>query len=124
MLRQALLAARSLAEEGVDTGVIDVHTIKPLDVDAIRGAAAATSVIVTVEDHLVTNGLGSAVAECVTDAGIPCRMARLGIPDLFSMIGPPAELYRHHGYDATGIHRTVLSLVESRSRHTDGSATQ
>jgi transketolase len=125
MLRHALLAARSLAEVGISAGVLDVHTIKPLDIDAVQRAAKSTGVIVTVEDHLVTNGLGSAVAECVTDAGIACRMARLGIPDLFSMIGPPGDLYRHHGYDAAGIHRAVLGLLQpSRSQETEGSATQ
>jgi transketolase len=124
MLRHALLAAQSLSNAGLDVGVIDMHTIKPLDVDAVRRAAEATGVIVTVEDHLVTNGLGSAVAECVTDAGIPCRMARLGIPDVFSIIGPPAELYHHHGYDAAGIERAVLRLVEGGTRQADGAATQ
>ena len=124
MLRHALLAARNLADRGLDVGVIDMHTIKPLDADAVRRAAETSGVVVTVEDHLVTNGLGSAVAECVTDAGIPCRMARLGIPDVFSIIGPPAELYQHHGYDAAGIERAVLRLVEGREGQADGAATQ
>jgi transketolase len=124
MLRHALLAARTLAAAGVSAGVIDAHTVKPLDVEAVLRAAQATGVVVTVEDHLVTNGLGSAVAECVTDAGVACRMTRLGIPDVFSIIGPPAELYRHHGYDADGIHRAVLALLEGRLPQADGSATQ
>jgi transketolase len=111
MLRHAIVAGRRLAEAGVSTRVIDMHTVKPLDTDAVLGAADETGVVVTVEDHLITNGLGSAVAECVTEAGIPCRIARLGVPDLFSVIGPPAELYHHHGYDDVGIHDTVLRLL-------------
>lgn len=111
MARHALLAASQLAEIGVQARVLDMHTIKPLDVDAVARAASQTGVIVTVEDHLITNGLGSAVAECVAEAGTPCRVARLGIPDLFSVIGSPAELYAHHGYDADGIVRTVRSLL-------------
>jgi transketolase len=114
MLRNSLLAARSLASIGIDVRVLDMHTIKPLDDDAVRRAAEETGVIVTVEDHLTTNGLGSAVAECVTDAGIACRVARLGIPDLFSIIGSPAELYHHHGYDDAGIHSRVVALLETR----------
>jgi len=111
MLREALLAASRLAGAGISARVIDMHTIKPLDVDAVVQAARETGVIVTVEDHMVTNGLGSAVAECIAESGTACRLMRLGIPDVFSIIGPPAELYRHHGYDATGIERTVRSML-------------
>ena len=77
-----------------------------------RISSAETGVIVTVEDHLVTNGLGSAVAECIAEAGASCRLARLGIPDLFSVIGPPAELYAEHGYGHQGIHDTVMALLD------------
>ena len=111
MLREALLAASRLAEAGVSVRVIDMHTIKPLDGGVVEQAARETGVIVTVEDHMVTNGLGSAVAECVAESGAACRLARLGIPDVFSIIGPPAELYRHHGYDATGIEQAVRTLL-------------
>jgi transketolase len=111
MLREALRAARSLAEVGVSAGVIDMHTVKPLDTEALQRAASATGRIITVEDHLVTNGLGSAVAEYVSESGIGCKVKRLGIPDVFSMIGSPAELYQHHGYDAAGIHATALAML-------------
>ncbi len=121
MLREALLAASRLAETGISARVIDMHTIKPLDVDVVEQAARETGVIVTVEDHMVTNGLGSAVAECVAESGAACHLARLGIPDVFSIIGPPAELYRHHGYDATGIEQTVRTLLGASYR---GSVTQ
>ena len=111
MLRNALLAAAALGEQGISVRVLDMHTIKPLDTDAIEAAIADTGLIVTVEDHLTINGLGSAVAECVAETGQPCRFKRLGIPDLFSVIGPPAELYDHHGYGPTGIAATVTSLL-------------
>jgi transketolase len=114
MLREALLAAERLAADGIATRVIDMHTLKPLDVEVVEQAARETGVIVTVEDHLVTNGLGSAVAECVAESGVACRLARLGIPDVFSIIGPPAELYHHHGYDAAGIEETLRSLLGAR----------
>ena len=114
MLREALLAASRLAGSGISARVIDMHTIRPLDVDVIHEAARETGVIVTVEDHMVTNGLGSAVAECVAESGETCRVARLGIPDVFSIIGPPPELYHHHGYDSTGIEKAVRTLLGAR----------
>jgi transketolase len=118
MLRHALAAAGRLAAEGIGARVLDMHTVKPLDSDAVARAGEETGRIVTVEDHLVTGGLGSAVAECITDLGVPCRLVRLGIPDLFSVIGPPAELYREHGYDDTGIERAVRQLLTpNRSAH-------
>jgi transketolase len=118
MLRHALAAAGRLAAEGIGARVLDMHTVKPLDRDAVARAGEETGRIVTVEDHLVTGGLGSAVAECITDLGVPCRLVRLGIPDLFSVIGPPAELYREHGYDDTGIERAVRQLLTpNRSAH-------
>lgn len=116
MLREALLAAQRLASAGIAARVIDMHTVKPLDTVAVRRAAEETGAIVTVEDHLIVNGLGSAVAECIAEGGTGCRLARLGIPDLFSVIGPPAELYHHHGYDAAGIENTALALVRSSDR--------
>lgn len=111
MLRHALEAADRLAADGIGARVLDVHTVKPLDVAAVARAAEETRHIVTVEDHLVTGGLGSAVAECVSALGLPCPVVRLGVPDVFSIIGPPAELYREHGYDATGIERAVRRVL-------------
>jgi transketolase len=106
ILRHALPAAQRLAREGIGVRLLDMHTIKPLDTEAVLAAARDTGLIVTVEDHLVTNGLGSA------GAGVACRVIRLGIPDVFSIIGEPNDLYRHHGYDAAGIHRTVVAALE------------
>jgi transketolase len=111
MLREALLAASRLRDAGIAAGVIDMHTIRPLDVDIVERAARETGMIVTVEDHMATNGLGSAVAECVAESGAVCRVKRLGIPDVFSIIGPPAELYKHHRYDSAGIERAVRELL-------------
>lgn len=112
MLRHAVAAAARLAADGIGARVLDMHTISPLDVDAVLAAVEETGRIVTVEDHLITGGLGSAVAECIVDHGAPCRVVRLGIPDLFSQIGEPAELYRAHGYDETGIERAARRLLD------------
>lgn len=111
LVNEALKAAEDLANSGVSVRVLDMHTIRPLDRDAVIRAARQTRAIVTVEDHLVFGGLGSAVAEVVAEAGIATPVLRLGIPDVFSIIGPPAELYRHHGYDAAGIRSSLEALL-------------
>ena len=79
-----------------------MHTIKPLDSDAIRAAARETRAILTVEEHNIVGGLGSAVAEVLVDEErVPFR--RHGIPDEFSLIGPPAALYAYYRLDADGV---------------------
>ncbi|MFE2477953.1 transketolase C-terminal domain-containing protein [Streptomyces sp. NPDC059389] len=78
----ALEAARELAGRGVSARVLNMHTIKPLDREAVLAAARETAGIVTVEDHLVAGGLGAAVCEVVTQEA-PCRVHRIGVPDRF-----------------------------------------
>ena len=86
------------------SAVIDMHTVKPLDArgdPARRGAPPAS--IMTVEEHNVLGGLGGAVAEVLAEHGVGCRLHRHGIPDEYSLIGPPTHLYRHYRLDAEGI---------------------
>lgn len=110
LVAQAVAAADRLAADGVSARVIDMHTISPIDVDAIVAAARETGRIITVEDHFRTGGLGSAVAEVVADAGIGAQVIRLGVPDEFAIVGPPAELYHHYGFDADGIVSAARSM--------------
>lgn len=106
----SLAAADRLAGEGITVRVIDMHTIKPLDVDVIRTAARETKAILTVEEHNVIGGLGSAVAEVlVEEARIPFR--RHGVMDEFSLIGPPAALYAHYRLDADGVTAVARELL-------------
>jgi transketolase len=108
-VRPALDAAAMLAEEGIETRVVDMHTIKPLDADEVR-AAADTGAILTVEEHNVIGGLGSAVAEILVDcARVPFR--RHGIQDEFAPVGPPAGLYAHYKLDAEGIAETASAML-------------
>ena len=89
-----------------------MHTIKPLDKDAIVKAAKETGHIITAEDHLITGGLGSAVAETLADAGIGVPFRRLGIPgEDFPPLGDCYGLYAHFGYDPEGIKRAVRELL-------------
>ncbi len=105
-------AARQLQEEhGLDIGVIDMHTIKPIDKDAIIKAAKATGNIVTVEDHNILGGLGSIVADVLMEAGVPARLKKIGVPDTFVEYGYPEQLYPHYGMDAAGIAKTCLEFL-------------
>ena len=88
---EALQAAEMLAAEGISARVINIHTIKPIDRDIIVKAACETGCIVTAEEHSVIGGLGSAVAEVVTEE-CPVPVVKLGIYDRFGMSGPAAEL--------------------------------
>jgi len=109
----SLAAADRLAEEGVNVRVVDMHTIKPLDAEAIRAAASETGAILTVEEHNIIGGLGSAVAEVlVEEPRIPFR--RHGIMDEYSLIGPPAALYAHYRLDATGVAAVARELLEGK----------
>lgn len=109
-VRASLDAAAMLAEQGIEVRVIDMHTIKPLDAAAIRKAARETGAILTVEEHNITGGLGSAVAEVlVGEERVP--FLRHGIPDQFVPVGPPAALYAHYKLDANGIAKTARAFL-------------
>jgi transketolase len=110
-LSAAVQAAEMLAaEDGLSVRVVDTHTVKPIDVEAVI-AAAATGIVLTVEEHNVIGGLGGAVAEVLAEAGARCRFRRHGLHDEYALIGPPLALYAHYGLDAAGIARVLRELV-------------
>lgn len=110
----SLAAANRLAEDGFSVRVVDMHTIKPLDADAIRAAARETGAILTVEEHNVVGGLGSAVAEVLVEEDrVPFR--RHGVMDEFSLIGPPAALYAHYRLDADGVTAVAREFLLERN---------
>ena len=96
MVVLALDAADELARDGIQARVLDMHTIKPLDDEAIQQAGAETGAIVTAEDHSTIGGLGGAVAEYLAEH-TPVPLARIGIPDVFGRSGDPAELFPMYG---------------------------
>lgn len=110
MVAEALSAAETLAGEGISARVIDMHTIKPLDEDAIISAASECKGIVTAEEHSVIGGLGGAVAE-VTAAKCPCRIAMVGQHDCFGESGKPAELLKKYGMTADDIVKAAKGLL-------------
>ena len=107
----SIQAAKELAEEGIDVGVIDMHTLKPIDKDAIINAAKKTGVIITAEDHNTLGGLGSMVADVLMEAGVPARLKKIAIPDTFVSFGYPEEIYPHYGFDGPGIAKTVREFL-------------
>ena len=112
MTPAAMEAADHLAEEGIDARVIDMHTLKPLDVDIIRKAAEDTGCIVTAEEHGVIGGLGSAVAEVVSQE-CPVPIAMVGQQDTFGESGNPDELLEKYGMTAAAIEEKVKYLVNA-----------
>ncbi len=108
---QCVQAARKLEEQGFDVGVIDMHTIKPIDKEAVIRAARRSRNIITVEDHNILGGLGSIVADVLMEAGVSARLRKIGIPDTFVEYGYPEELYPYYGMDAAGITKTALQFL-------------
>lgn len=109
-VRACLDAAEKLAEDGISVRVIDMFTISQMDQEEIAAAAKETGAILTVEEHNVTGGLGSAVAEALLD--LPrIRFRKHGVPDNYVEVGPPAALYAHYRLDATGVAEVAKELL-------------
>lgn len=106
----ALMASRALEAEGIGSIVVHVHTIKPLDADTIVTCAKATGRVLTVEEHQVAGGMGSAVAELLSEQ-YPVKIQRLGLKDTFGQSGEPAELISHYHLDAPGIISEARTLL-------------
>ncbi|MBR3629629.1 MAG: transketolase family protein [Oscillospiraceae bacterium] len=110
MVAEAVAAAETLAAEGIDARVINIHTIKPLDKALICNAAQETGRIVTVEEHSIIGGLGSAVADCVTEC-CPVPVIKIGVNDEFGHSGPAVDLLRQFGLSAEHITEVVKKAL-------------
>lgn len=107
----ALEAAQLLEKDGVSVRVINIHTIKPLDEELIIKAAKETKKIVTIEEHSVIGGLGSAVCDTLC-ANAPASVLKIGIQDTFGESGPAAELIHKYQLDAEGIYKQVKEFLD------------
>ena len=107
----SLEAADLLAAEGISAKVINIHTIKPLDEELVAAAAKETGKVVTVEEHSVIGGLGSAVCDALC-AKAPTPVLKIGINDVFGESGPALELLKKYGLDGEGIFRKVQDFVK------------
>ncbi len=106
----ALGAAEKLAAEGVSAEVVNICTIKPLDEEIILGSARKTGKVVTVEEHSVIGGLGSAVCDCLC-ANLPTPVKKLGMQDVFGESGSAAALVAKYGLDAEGVYKSVKEFL-------------
>ena len=107
----ALGACEKLEKDGIRARVIDMHTIKPLDKETVLKAGWDVGKILTVEEHYVSGGLGSAVAEIIADEKLNVDFKRLGIPEVFSGYGAPEALYAKYGFDADGIYHSAKEML-------------
>lgn len=112
MVNEALLAAKLLSGSGIDAEVIDIATIKPIDTELLVNSAKKTGRVITVEEHSIVGGLGSAVSEALSE-NYPVRVKRIGINDKFGESGPAWDLLKKYGLTSEPIARTVSEFIES-----------
>ena len=106
----ALGAAEKLAEDGISAEVISICTIKPLDEELILASAGKTGKVVTVEEHSVIGGLGSAVCDCLSE-NLPTKVKKIGMQDVFGESGSAADLIVKYGLDANGVYKSVKEFM-------------
>ena len=107
----SLEAAAKLAEEGIEAKVINIHTIKPLDEELVVAAAKETGKVVTVEEHSVIGGLGSAVCDVLSEKA-PTQVMKIGVNDTFGESGPALELLKKYGLDTDSIYEKIKAFAK------------
>lgn len=113
MVSKAMEAADKLKAEGIEARVIDMHTIKPLDNEAVIKAAKETGALITAEEHSIVGGLGSAVAEVISEES-PVRMKRVGVNDVFGQSGNPDELMELYGLTVDRLINEAKEIVAKK----------
>ncbi|MBN4049260.1 transketolase family protein [archaeon AH-315-M20] len=113
MVHESLKAAEMLKDNGVDVYVVNIHTIKPIDKKLIIGLSKKTNRVITAEDHNIIGGLGSAVAEVLSE-NYPCLMKRIGMEDKYGESGKPDELYEKYGLSANKVAEKVKEFVKKK----------
>ena len=117
MVSRALTAADALAAEGISCRVVNMSTLKPIDIALIEDSARTTGAIVTAEDHNIIGGLGGAVAEVIVETR-PVPMERVGVRDSFAESGDPDALAKKYGLDHEGIRGAVIRVIQRKSKPT------
>ena len=110
-VNETIEAEKLLAADGINAEIINIHTIKPIDRELVVQSAAKTGKVVTVEEHSVIGGLGSAVCEVLCEEA-PTKVLRIGVNDTFGESGPAVELIHKYGLDAEGIYKKVKAFVK------------
>ena len=111
-VKEAIEAEAMLAADGISAEIINIHTIKPIDRELVVKSATKTGKVVTVEEHSIIGGLGSAVAEVLSEEA-PTKMYRIGVRDVFGESGPALELLHKYELDAEGIYKQVKAFLKN-----------
>jgi transketolase len=106
-------AIQKLKAEGLSIGLVNFHSIKPLDKECIIKWSQKVKHIITAEDHNILGGLGGAVAEVLAEQGAGAKLYRIGVRDTYGESGTPEALYEKHGLDVAGIARTLKSVIKN-----------
>ena len=114
MVNEAIEARKLLAQEGISAEIVNIHTIKPLDAQAVVASASKTGAVVTAEEHSKIGGLGSAVTEALCESGKPVPVVRLGVNDVFGKSGPAVELLHIFGLDAQNIAEKAKQAISMK----------
>ena len=107
---EALVAADLLAADGISAKIVNIHTIKPLDEELVVAAATATGKVVTVEEHSVIGGLGSAICDVLSEKA-PTKVLKIGVNDVFGESGPAVQLIKKYGLDGQSIYEKVKAFI-------------
>lgn len=110
----AWLACQLLEAQGISAGVVSLHTLKPLDVEAVLTTAKQAPCLITVEEHSVYGGLGSSVAALLMQTGVTPRLKIIGFPDETTVTGSQAEIFKHYGISAEGLAATAAQLIADK----------
>ena len=108
----AYFASQILAEQGITSCVLSLHSLRPFDVDAVRRTASSSQVVVTVEEHSVNGGLGSRVASFLMQERLFRPLRIIGIPDEHTVTGSQLEIFKHYGISPEGICQTAVQVLE------------
>ncbi|MEO0404848.1 MAG: transketolase C-terminal domain-containing protein, partial [Bacteroidota bacterium] len=111
---ESILAAQELEKEGISVDLINIHTIKPLDEEAIIKSAKKTGCVVTAEEHQILGGLGGSVSQCLS-RNFPVPMEMIGVNDSFGESGTPAQLMTKYGLDAKNVHEAVKNVMSRKA---------
>ncbi|MEF8848553.1 MAG: transketolase family protein [Candidatus Thermoplasmatota archaeon] len=107
----ALDAAKKLSKDDIDVRVVDMYCVKPLDVDLIKNCCDETNGLITLEEHSIIGGLGSAVAETIADWNLGISFKRMGVQDVFCESGSPEDLLKKYGLDVKSVVKQVENMV-------------
>jgi transketolase len=112
LVSEALKASQLLKSKGINLRVINIHTIKPIDKELVVKAAKECGIVFTAEDHNIIGGLGSAVAEVLSE-NYPAKLIRIGLPDVFGESGTPEALYKKYGFDSESLAQRIENQLKN-----------